>query len=257
MTNWQVSLDSLGPAAREQFSTLESVFRLRGTTIARDNISEVIRVEADGKGYFVKRYTAAGNDIQRWVGRSRIESEWRNLQHFAEWGIPTIHLVAYGQQRWLGIHFRGAMVTDELPGSIDLARLARRPHPSQTPNLQVLIDQVAEITRVLHAHGFTHNDLHWRNLLLDEMHGRVHLIDCPKGAFWWPGPLLQYRIAKDLASLDKFGRKYLTRTQRLRFYLKYAGINKLDQDAKRAIHRVTAAYNHRMRRKGLPTDDAE
>jgi len=48
-----------------------------------------------------------------------------------------------------------------------------------------VLTQVAAITRSLHAHGFAHNDLKWRNLLVDDQpEPTVYLIDCPSGAFW-------------------------------------------------------------------------
>ena len=59
--------------------------------------------------------------------------------------------------------------------------------------------QLAKATRTLHDHHFVHNDLKWRNLLVDEQR-RLFLIDCPAGTFWW-GPFLRYRIVKDVPEL--------------------------------------------------------
>ena len=253
MIDWNIDHSALGAEARYQFSSLDKVFELNGDSITQDKISNVIRVEADKKKYYVKRYFSGGNHLRRWIGRPRVESEWRNLHLFLAWNIPTVRVIAYGQERVLGFFCRGAVITEELTGAIDLARLAKLGYPilRQKNTFRNLSAQIANIARRLHMHHFTHNDLHWRNLLFDETNGRVHLIDCPSGEFWWKGPLLDYRIAKDLATLDKFAQIYLTRTQRLRFYLDYKEINKLETKDKHCIKQIVKAYQHRLRRKGL------
>src|SRR5690606_22696241 len=96
--------------------------------------------------------------------------------------------------------------------------------------------QLARATRVLHDHHFAHNDLKWRNLLVNSQ-GELFLIDCPTGSFWW-GPFLRYRIVKDLACLDKVAKYHLSRTQRLRFYLLYRGRQRLSTGDKRRIRQI-------------------
>src|SRR5690606_1112753 len=80
-------------------------------------------------------------------------------------------------------------------------------------------DQVADGLRVMHARGFCHGDMKWRNILVTGTPPRVFFIDCPAGRFWF-GPFLHYRVIKDLACLDKVAKHTLSRTQRLRFYLR-------------------------------------
>ena len=93
--------------------------------------------------------------------------------------------------------------------------------------------------------GFVHNDLKWRNLLVTNGDAPVvHLIDCPSGGFWW-GPFLRYRIVKDLACLDKVAKYHLTRTQRLRFYLDYAGRDRLTGGDKRRVRRIVRFFEGR------------
>ena len=254
MIRWHTDTPALGPQARQLFDSLQATFALTGKQITRDQISDVVFVRADTTNYFVKRYCAAGKYLRRFLGRSRVVAEWRNLLLFARWGIPTARVVAYGAERALGLIFRrGAMVTEEIPGTVDLARLARENDPRlrQRAFVAALSSQVADIARTLHQHRFAHNDLHWRNLLLQENSGRIFLIDCPGGRFWF-GPLLSYRIAKDLAALDDTARDCLSRTQRLRFYLEYAQKTRLDDAAKRAIRYIMHAAGHRQRRKRRP-----
>ena len=78
----------------------------------------------------------------------------------------------------------------------------------------------------------------------DQALANVYLIDCPAGSFWW-GPMLRYRIIKDLACLDKVAKYQLTRSQRLRFYLQYRGRRRLSARDKRCIRRIVGFFEGR------------
>ena len=103
--------------------------------------------------------------------------------------------------------------------------------------------QLARATRALHDHHFAHNDLKWRNLLVNEQ-AELFLIDCPTGSFWW-GPFLRYRVIKDLACLDKVASKVLTRSQRLRFFLQYRGRERLSSGDKRRVRQIVKFFEGR------------
>lgn len=255
MSGWKLNADHLRAtgneaALRTAFGSLDAVFALAGQRVACDPLSEVLKVELAGRHYYVKRYHGAGKHLRRWLGRPRVKAEWQNLRHFAAWGIPTATVVAWGMERRLGAFARGAMITAELPRTIDLAQLANTGDPRLADRRWVagISRQLADITRTLHAHRFAHNDLKWRNLLVDEgsegCEPCLYLIDCPGGTFWW-GPFLAYRVIKDLACLDKLAKYHLTRTQRLRFYLDYAGKRRLDAADKARIRRITAFFEGR------------
>lgn len=217
------------------FGSLEAVFNLEGERITQDPLSNVIRVERDGVRFYVKRYHGAGKGLRRFVGRPRVKAEWQNLRLFAKWGIPTAEIVAYGLERRGGSFARGALITRELPNTADLAALARRRDPRLADPGWVdgISRQLARYTRLMHDRRFTHNDLKWRNLLVNDA-DELFFIDCPTGTFWY-GRLLRYRIIKDLACLDKLGKVELSRTQRLRFYLQYRGQRRLERSDKRQI----------------------
>lgn len=103
--------------------------------------------------------------------------------------------------------------------------------------------QIAEYTRTMHDHRFTHNDLKWRNLLIDDQQ-TLYLIDCPNGDFW-RGFWLKYRITKDLACLDKVAKYHLSATQRLRFYLQYRRRKHLSASDKQRIRHVLKFFEGR------------
>lgn len=252
MKNWQTAPALTDPLAREHFASIDKVFQLTGAQITRDTTSELIRIETPEQAYYVKRYRLGGSRLRRWIGRPRVQFEWENLQRFAQWGIPTAEVVAWGMEKWLWLFRRGAVITAEIPGTRSLHDLAARTPEFFGDRVRVhdISLQVAAIARTLHRHRFTHNDLHWRNLLYQADSGKVFLIDCPTGRYWI-GAVLRYRIAKDLAALDKIARTCLSRTQRLRFYLAYAGKARLDEADKTMIRRIMHAFDHRLRRKNL------
>jgi len=229
----------------QSFGSLEAVFALQGERLTRDPLSEVIRVELKGINYYVKRYIGAGKNLRRYLGKPRVKSEWQNLKRFAKWGIPTAEVVAWGLERRGLAYNRGAMITRELPQTEDLSVLAERKDPRLADRAWVdgVSRQLARHTRTMHDQRFTHNDLKWRNLLVDDQ-ATLYLIDCPNGDFW-RGFWLKYRITKDLACLDKVAKYHLSATQRLRFYLQYRERSRLSEADKQRIRHVVRFFEGR------------
>jgi hypothetical protein len=244
MSEWRLR-DGLAPELVREFADLDAVFALQGERLTRDPLSEVIRIERGGVRYYVKRYHGAGKGLRRFIGRPRVKAEWQNLKRFAKWGIPTAEIEAWGLQRQLGAFVRGALITRELPNTEDLALLAQRADPRLRDRHWVdhISRQLARCTRLMHDQHFTHNDLKWRNLLVDEQ-ARLFFIDCPGGTLWW-GPFLRYRIVKDLACLDKVAKQVLSRTQRLRFYLHYRNRQQLNAGDKKRIRQIVRFFEGR------------
>lgn len=246
--------DQQDATARRLFGALDQVFRLGGERITKDPLSEVIRIEEAGVRYYVKRCAGNGKNARRrwyglrqWLAPVRVKKEWQNLLAFRSWGIPTARLAAYGIERHWGGFRRGALVTEEIRDTTDLAKVALQNDDRLRDRRWVgeVAAQVARITRRMHDAGFAHNDLKWRNLLVT--HGerpQVYLIDCPSGSYWWQ-PFLSYRIVKDLACLDKVAKYHLTRTQRLRFYLDYAQHARLTAGDKKRVRRIMEFFEGR------------
>jgi hypothetical protein len=243
MAGW--NLEPAYASLAQDFGSLDAVFALQGERLTRDPLSEVIRVQRDGVNYYVKRYTGAGKGLRRYLGKPRVKSEWQNLKRFAKWGIPTAEVIAWGLERRGAAYDRGAMITRELPNTEDLSALAKNKDSRLADRswVDVISRQVARYTRAMHDQHFTHNDLKWRNLLVDDQ-STVFLIDCPNGAFWWSF-MLRYRITKDLACLDKLAKYHLSNTQRLRFYLHYRGRTCLNASDKKRIRHVISFFEGR------------
>ena len=243
MSHWQLAAEY--QTLQADFGSLEKVFALQGERITHDSLSELIRVTRDGVDYYVKRYRNNGTGLRKYAAKPRIKAEWQNLKRFAKWGIPTAQVIAQGLERRAGAFVRGAMITREIPDTRDLADLANSKSPLLQDRawVQQVSVQVAHATRVMHDHSFTHNDLKWRNLLVDKQ-AQVYLIDCPAGTFWW-GSMLRYRIIKDLACLDKVAQYQLSQTQRLRFYLQYCQRARLNAQDKKQIAKIVRFFEGR------------
>ncbi len=227
------------------FGSLDQVFALQGPQLTSSPLSELIRVEHAGVGYYVKRYHKAGKGLRRWLGRPRLQAEWQNLQHFRQWGIGTAALVGWGMEYRHGRFRRGALITREIAGAIDLGQLARAQDPRLADPRWVdgISRELARVTRLMHDRHFAHNDLKWRNLLVDG-EDRLYLIDCPMGDFWsWP--LLARRQLKDLACLDKVAKYCLSRSQRLRFYLHYCQRARTRTSDRRVIRQILGYFEGR------------
>jgi RIO-like serine/threonine protein kinase len=247
MTFWEVTTAYRSTPVEPLFETLEKVFSLEGEHITSCPISRVIRVEFGGEAFYVKTYTAGGKKLRRWLGRSRAQAEWENLQFFEELAIPSPILVAYGLETSRGLFQRAALITAELKDTRDLNSLYLENHPLLTKREWVdeISRQVAQYTRRLHDYRFVHNDLKWRNILVT-LSGlpQVYFFDCPAGQKRH-GPFSKRWFVKDIACLDKVGKKCLSRTQRLRFFMDYYQLQRLGRKEKDEIMKILKFFEGR------------
>ncbi len=231
-----------------QFQRAEDAVAVCGEMVTEDLISRLERVTVGGETFYVKTYYEAGRHLRRYVGRSRVRAEWENLERLAIIGIPTAEVVAWGEQQHWGPGRRGLMITREIAGVADLQTLARRGDP-------ILLDpawvrQVAcrlgAHVRRMHAANFIHNDLNWRNVLVElRPRPEVYIIDSPLGRRL-PSVLRSRGVRKDLASLDRMALQYLTLRPRLAFIHEYLSSRKLGSGDRAAMLRVEAFFAGRI-----------
>ena len=230
-----------------QLHSIDRVFSLKATLITQGPISRVMRMDAGDSRYYVKCYTRSGKYLRRFIGRSRLRAEYENLQFFAACGIPTAPIVAFAEERKFGLFKRGYLITDEIQHTRDLAEMAAANDPRLHNRhwVRCVSKQIACHMATLHRHGFIHNDLKWRNILIQETtEPRVYFIDCPVGRRRF-GILRKRGIMKDIACLDKLACKHLSRTDRLCFYKEYTGRQRLDRQDKALIKRVVHFFDDR------------
>ncbi|MFN2257905.1 MAG: lipopolysaccharide kinase InaA family protein [Desulfuromonadaceae bacterium] len=235
---------------RNLFAQPRICIDLEGDEVSADTMSRVIRVRTDTGVYYVKYYWGGGKRLRRFIGRSRAQGEWENLEYFSALGIPTPRLVAYGRHTCAGEQ-REVLVTAEVENARDLATLARgKPeYFVQRDWILEVMHQVADYARRLHRDGFVHWDMKWRNILVQgKAEPRVFFFDCPLGRHWHGG--LQRRGAiKDLGNLELGAREVMTRAQRLRFLLLYRQEERLTPAAKRQIRRIYVFLDSKARRR--------
>jgi hypothetical protein len=226
------------------FSSISQLMALSAPLIsARAQESDVIR-DVSGN-YFIKRYYRPGSNRLRSLITSKARREYRNLLLFQRLGIHTLNVEAFHETGFLHRR-RAALVTRALPQAQDAASLLGGAAPPRGEALDDLLRQIAAIVRRLHEYGFVHNDLHLRNFLVSA--GTVHLIDSPNGRRLGLLPwLFERRRVKDLALVDKAARRYISRTQRLRLFLYYAGANALQSQHKRVIRSIVSYYDWRKK----------
>jgi len=222
----------------------ESIFQLSDNVIATSTLNDMIRYSTNDKTYYIKRYYGGGKGLRRYCGRSRLRGEYDNSQYFRQMGIETPNIVLFVEKKRFMKFKKGVMITEGIDNVIDLKTL-KLTQPERFQNREwrmKLLMGLAEMSSRLHHQRFIHEDLKWRNILVDPNHSeRIIWIDCPLGSRRFGHWFHRGRI-KDLMSLDKEANNFLSRTDRLRFYLKYQAKLKLDTKDKQLIRAIHHAY---------------
>ncbi len=240
---WDIEKAWLNSGFANAVNSFEKAFNNHEDRVSLGRQSQVFRYSTGSETYYIKQYFQALG-FGAWFGLSRCQVEVRNLKWFAAIGINCAPLVAHGiEKKWFRIQ-RGVLVTANVKNSKDLQEIAEQESLfSNRRWRQKIICQLADMTKQLHKRNFCHNDFQWRNILvtLDEDSPEIFLIDCPFGRrFRWP--VLTYRKIKDLGSLDEQAKKHLSKTDRLRFYKHYRGINRLTDTDKKSIRTMLERY---------------
>jgi hypothetical protein len=174
-------------------------------------------------------------------------------------GIPAVRAVAYGGRRVA--HFLTAcfLITEEVPDAVNLTtfaqdvRAGRRAldRAGRLALLEALADQLAEI----HATGFAHGNVFWRNVLIRTGPGNVpefFFLDVQARPLW--GRLGSRRAAwiRELAQTTVSALAFTTRTDRMRFARRYFNERRLSparQADLREIERQAQTWQrHELRR---------
>ncbi len=246
--DWHIIPQYQGSTLGKLFQHFNNAYDYEGEFITKSPLSQVYKVPIDGKNYYLKKYNISRKKIQRYLGQSKIQTEWQNLLWFEELNIPVAKVVAYGQETQGWITTRGILITEELVNTSDLANIADvyQQYLQKNEWVAQVSRQVARAARILHQHNFAHNDFKWRNIMVDFKADfpQIYLIDCPSGMKWYK-PFLEYRIIKDLACLDKRAKYELSKSQRLAFYKDYAQCQKLSQKDKKRIRKILQFFHNR------------
>ncbi|MBN1846687.1 MAG: hypothetical protein JW810_13460, partial [Sedimentisphaerales bacterium] len=185
----------------------------------------------------------------RWLAGRGAEGmqEFAMTMTLAEKGIPVARPIAFGQESRCG---RSYVMLEELPRADALERLLAPGHPGSR-DYDVLADrnrlgrEAAILVRRLHGAGWFHRDLYLSHLFLSrDDHGveRLNLIDLQR-VFRPLWRRARWRV-KDLAQLGYSAGPLVSRTDMLRFFLRYRQQCRLEPRDKR----LARAIGRRMRR---------
>lgn len=243
--DWHEPLRQLG------LTSFDAVFSFQaGQSLAKPNLSAFrsrLRIEVpERRAIYLKRYNhpPISRQIAGWLqwGRrlscadlDRIPADW-----LARIGIQTPKIIACGT-RWGRVFEKQSFImTEEIAGTSLEKRLPAcltdvNPLQDPAPRREIL-DRLADWVAVFHQNGFCHRDLYLSHIFLTDENQWV-LIDLHRT--FRPRLFRRRWRLKDLTQLyySAPGRQ-ISRSDRLRFYLRYVGRTRLTEADRRLLRTI-------------------
>jgi len=250
---WKEQLARIGLHEDLPWSELEPGKRVSGSPH-----SACFRVQLDdGEVVYFKRYVYPP---KRWFefvlrpGKAGVEAwAYATLQQL---GIPTLDVVAFGEQRTFGTLVASFIVTREVPASQDLSKYGPLVWYQLPPDeRQRIYDNITTklIAQMQKAHGacFFHHDLKWRNILLQQQDDDFTpvWIDAPRASRM---RLRRRRgVVEDLSGLARIAISLVSKYDRMRFVWRYLGDSRRPGDTSRLYREVGRHLGRRMPTKNV------
>jgi len=168
-----------------------------------------------------------------WLTHDKARREASNyaiLRERSEVNVPDV--IAFGSRRRFGRIVDAFILTRAVPHAVPLGRLAAtlwpEPRAAANDNLRRhLLAYTSTMVARMHAAGFCHIDLQWRNLLVSDDGSDapdVYVIDSARGGLRkWSVRREQGRL-RDLSSLYKEAQRRMTPREQLRWLRDYLGV---------------------------------
>ncbi|MDP2246621.1 MAG: lipopolysaccharide core heptose(I) kinase RfaP [Nitrosomonadales bacterium] len=158
-----------------QQGLFDGVMSLQGEVFRDVPGRKTIRVELQGKSYFVKQHFGVGwpeifkNLLSAKWPILTAETEWSAIQKLDEVGIPTTPAVAYGVRGANPATLQSFLITEDLGDIISLETLCAdwKINPPDRRFKRHLLIKVAELARKLHDGGMNHRDFYICHICLD------------------------------------------------------------------------------------------
>ena len=245
--------------APDQSPTLESLGLRRyedyiscrlGEPIARSSTTETLRIPLDSRAgpglLYLKRYRYEGACWRHRFRQDKAAIEARNYAIIRRiCRLPAPDVIAHGSRR-RGLRLLDAFIlTRGIPDATPLETFASAGWPDPLAARhdalrRSLLIETARVVSQMHAAGFFHVDLQWRNLLVADTRAQrptIWLIDPPRGGLRrWPVYAAHGRL-RDLSSLAKHAMIMMTARERVRWLRCYFGVGRLSPEH-HAIARV-------------------
>jgi hypothetical protein len=223
----------LAPALAAAGITSAAALLRVGPDPAATSVVATVDLAVDGTvgRFHLKRYRYAGwKTAKGLLGRGTLWGtapevlEFKNLAFLREKQVPAVRPVAAAAETRRGLLAAHALLTEYVPGAIDLERRLATPGDPVRDDPRVRRRTAELLGRHLHRmhqEGFVHRDLFARNVLVvvDEGDPSVVFCDCRRGG----PPTMRAKALDDLAALDLGLADRWPRTDRLRALRAYAG----------------------------------
>jgi Lipopolysaccharide kinase (Kdo/WaaP) family len=259
--DYRAALDQLGLTSVEAVFSFDAAMNLNKKNLASFRSRLQFDIDAPGSPQpitvFLKRYDAPPTTAQlrNWLAargrKSCAMHEYTSMSELTAAEIATPKPICCGQQWDTLFERRSFIITLKIPDAEAIER--KLPDcfnaPATTENLRQrkeFIVRLARFIKKFHETGYRHRDLYFSHIFYSDKDG-FFLIDLAR-AF---RPLVMGRRfqIKDLAQIyySAPGRHF-SQTDRLRFYLAYAGQNKLARRDKGFLRDVIAKAQRIARR---------
>ena len=235
----------------------------------------VYRVRLQDHEFYVKHFRChtIWDRARHVLRQSQARREWNKATAIAQRDVPTIHPIAWQEEKGRGVVGESYLVTCAIPESCTLDEYCSRHLPllpsNERPSIRRrLIQEFARFVAEFHRAGIHHDDFHSGNVLLSlDGHRplvdpqtkkyRLHLIDVP--GVQLDGKLVWSKVRATLVVLNAAWQSHLTSIDRHRFWKEYCAAREdwqapSTERAVREIERDTEAYRRkRLRRRDRRT----
>jgi len=248
-------------SAKLGITDIETAFDFRkGTDLGKPGLADYrkrsrFEFQPDGRTFFIKKYISPPKmtQIRNWLTH-RKRASFAFFDHYpavelTKQGIGVPRTVMLAADWGFIFEKRSLIITEKIPNADSLERklpdFGDSGNPNDLEKKRTFIGRLAEFIRNFHRTGWRHRDLYFSHIFLDG-NGRFYLIDLARA--FRPVYLRRRFTIKDIAQLHYSApASSFSNTDRLRFYLGYAGRRKLSRGDKAFIRRVLLK-THRMAR---------
>ncbi len=248
-----VSAGYQGALVDAGLDSLEALMAVQGDSLDkpgldgwRQRVRLTLTVNGKEETYYLKRFTHPPRKIQREIRRCKMPTistvaglEWLRMWQLDGAGINGPKPIALGEVWEDGTELCSAVLMKSVAGQ-SLEAWCRQWNTKGPAQIGVLIDPLAELIRQFHKQGFVHRDLYLAHLFFDPtspVYDAISMIDLQR--IIEPDRHRTRWIVKDLASLNFSAPEPLvSRTSRLRWLRKYAGVRKLGRAERQLAYMV-------------------
>ncbi|OWY70482.1 hypothetical protein B7486_17045 [cyanobacterium TDX16] len=191
----------------------------------------------NGTVHYLKCYRFESRPWRVRLGRAKPAIEAANDAILRRIGVAVPDVMAFGSRRRHGVLVDGFILTASVPKVVHLEDYFRSHRPEcrstrfEPRCRRVMLDLAATVAR-MHAAGFFHIDLQWRNIVLSEVNPErpeVYLMDSVRGGIRRWSLMRRHGMIRDLAGLHKDARQFLSATDQLFWLRSYFGVSRLTE----------------------------